>query len=178
MTRRQKDPLRPLTGEERDYLERVSRSGSAPAAQGARAKEVLAVADGHSYTEAAQLAGRKSGDAVSQLVSRFNQEGIRAIEPRHGGGPPLVYGPRERERIRQEVRRTPDRAQDGTAPDGLPAVSTFTIRRVLMEAGWSYQRDGTWCETGQVKRKRKGQMVTVLDPDTAAKKTLSNGPTE
>jgi hypothetical protein len=78
----------------------------------------------------------------------------------------------------------PDRAQDGTgswtlktlqralrqATDGLAGVSTYTIREVLLNAGWSYQRDGTWCETGQVKRVRKGRVVEVIDPDTQAKK--------
>jgi len=185
MTRRQKDPLRKLKEGERKYLERVSRSGSAPASHVARAKAILAVAEGQSYTQAARSAGRKSGDTVSQLVSRFNQEGVQAIEPRHGGGPPVVYGEVERERIWREVRRQPDREKDGTATwslqtlqralreaaDGLPAVSTYTIHTVLHKAGWSWQRDGTWCETGKVKRKRQGKMVEVSDPDTGAKKT-------
>jgi transposase len=185
MTRRQKDPLREVTDGERKTLERVGRSGSAPASHVARAKAILAVAEGQSYTQAARLAGRKSGDAVSQLVSRFNKEGVQAIEPRHGGGPPVVYGEAERERMLREVRRQPDREKDGTAtwslqtlqralreaPDGLPAVSTYTIHAVLHEAGWSWQRDGTWCETGKVKRKRKGELVEVTDPDSGAKKT-------
>ena len=87
MTRRKKDPLRSLTEEERNWLERISRAYSEPAGHVARAKEILAVADGHSYTQAAQIAGRKSGDAVSQLVERFNREGIASIQPKHGGGP-------------------------------------------------------------------------------------------
>jgi hypothetical protein len=126
------------------------------------------------------------------LVSRFNREGIGTIEPRHGGGPPVVYGEAERERMLREARRTPDRAQDGTAtwtlrtlqqalrqaPDGLPNVSVYTIRATLLAAGWSYQRDGTWCDTGRVKRKRQGQLVTVVDPDAEAKKTPLNAPTD
>jgi transposase len=121
---------------------------------------------------------------VANLVGRFNVEGIEAVEPRHGGGPPIVYEEQARERILREARRVPDRAQDGTgswtlktlqralrqAADGLPSVSTYTIRAVLLNAGWSYQRDGTWCETGQVKRVRKGRVVEVIDPDTQAKK--------
>jgi transposase len=192
MARKQKDPLRMLTADESQFLERVSRSGSAPVSHVARAKALLVVSRGHSYAEAARLAGRRSGDAVSMLVSRFNREGIEAIEPRHGGGPPAVYKEPERERILREARRTPDRAQDGTAtwtlrtlqralrqaPDGLPEVSVYTIRATLLAAGWSHQRDGTWCETGRVKRKRKGQLVTVIDPDTEAKKTRLNELTE
>ncbi len=185
MARKRKDPLRELTEDERQYLERVSRSGSAPASHVARAKVILAVADGQKYQEAARTAGRKSREAVAQLVSRYNQAGVRAIEPRHGGGPVVEYGEAEKERILREVRRAPDREADGTAtwslktlqralraaPDGLPKVSTYTIHTVLCEAGWSWQRDGSWCETGQVKRKRKGQTVEVTDPDTGAKKS-------
>jgi transposase len=186
MTRRQKDPLRALTEEERHLLVRISRSHTEPASHVARAKALLAVADGHSYTAAARVAGRRSGDAVSQLVSRFNREGIGAIEVRHGGGPTPVYTTKERERILKEVRRRPDREKEGTstwslstlqralrrAPDGLPEVSTYTIWRVLKEAGFDWQRTRSWCETGRVKRKRKsGEVVEVIDPDAEAKKT-------
>ena len=59
-----------------------------------------------------------------------------------------------------------------TTPDGLPAVSTYTIRAVLREAGWSWQRARSWCETGSAQRKRKnGEVVTVVDPDAEAKKS-------
>jgi transposase len=185
MTRRRKDPLRSLTDEERDVLEQISRSYSEPASHVARSKIILAAADGKTYAEAARAAGRKSRQAVSELISRFNQEGIAAIEPRHGGGPVPTYGASERERVLTEMRRSPDPEQDGTktwslttlqralrqAPHGLPKVSTYTIWLVLQEAGWSWQKDRTWCDTGTVKRKRKGETVEVTDPDATAKKT-------
>jgi len=38
----------------------------------------------HSYTDAAILSNRKNGDAVSRLVRPFHQEGLKAIEPKHG----------------------------------------------------------------------------------------------
>ena len=185
MTRRQKDPLRPLTLEERKLLVRISRSHAEPAAHVARAKALLTVAEGKSYTEAAKAAGRRSGDAVSQLVWRFNREGLGALEPGHGGGRRTIYAASERERILAEVGRRPDRQKDGTAtwslstlqkalrraPDGLPEVSTYTIWKVLKEAGFEWQRTRSWCETGRVKRKRKsGEVVEVIDPDAEAKK--------
>lgn len=74
MTRRQKDPLRRLTDEERAELERVSRAQRAPAEQVIRAKLLLAVAGRMNYTQAAARVGRRSNDAVSQLVSRFNHD--------------------------------------------------------------------------------------------------------
>ena len=185
MTRRQKDPLRKLTDQERLWLVRISRSHAEAAAHVARAKALLAVADGESYTDAAKAAGRRSGEAVSRLVSRFNREGLASLEPRHGGGPPTIYAEAECERILAEARRTPERDRDGTAtwslttlrrslrgaPDGLPEVSTHTIWKTLKEAGFEWQRDRSWCETGVVERKRGGEVVTVVDPDAEPKKS-------
>jgi transposase len=184
MPRPQKEPLRPLTAHERTTLEAVARSGAERADRVARAKALLAVADGAGFTAAARAAGRRSGDGVAKLVARFNADGLAALSPRPGGRPPLQYGPDEAARILREARRPPDRAQDGTAtwslttlqralrsaPDGLPTVSTFTILRVLHDAGFTWQRDRTWCETGVVQRKRKAGVVEVVDPATTAKR--------
>src|SRR6476661_7843999 len=62
MTRRQNDPLRPLTPDEQHWLDRISRSQSDPASHVARAKVLLAVAAGASYTAAARAGGRRSND--------------------------------------------------------------------------------------------------------------------
>ena len=137
MTRRRKEPLRTMTEDERTWLERISHATSEPASHVARAKAPLAVADGHTYQAAAEAAGRRSNDAVAQLAARFNHLGVAAIVPRHGGGASPTYTTVERERILAEVRRLPDREQDGTAtwslttlqralrraPDGLPQAA-------------------------------------------------------
>ena len=186
MTRRQKDPLRALTDDERAALSRLSRSRSAPVAQVARATALLAVADGASYTAAARRVGRRHGDAVAARVARFNREGRAAVVPRHGGGPRVRYAEEQRRRILAEAERVPDRERDGTATwslgtlrtalrhaeDGLPAVSTYTIWHTLHAAGLSWQQRRTWCSTGMVMRKRRhGGAVTVTDGDAAAKKS-------
>ncbi len=185
MTRRQKEPLRTLTEEERNWLEKIVRSRSEPISHVLRAKEILSVADGNPYFQAAQRVGRNSGDPVADLVKRYNQEGLNAIQPGHGGGPTVKYGTAERERILAEFRRPPDPELDGTktwslktlqrslrkALDGLPEVSADTIRAVLHAAGYSWQKSRTWCQTGQVVRKRKRGKVVVTDPDAEAKKT-------
>ena len=106
------------------------------------------------------------------------------MRPGHGGGPRIRYGADAQQRILAEWARTPQREQDGTAtwflsllqkalrhaPDGLPRVSTFTIWRTLHEAGLSWQKSRTWCETGVVMRQRKHGVVRVSDPDGAAKR--------
>lgn len=185
MTRCPKDPLRTLSEEEKNELERLSRCNSLPAAQVIRAKIILAVAGGMSYTDAAKSIGRRSNDAVSNLVSRFNEEGVEAVVPRHGGGSEIVYGEKEKARILAEAKRIPDREKDGSAtwslsllqnalrnaPDGLPNVSIDTIHKTLHEAGWRWQRDRSWCNTGTVLRQRQGETVEVTDPETEPKKT-------
>jgi transposase len=185
MSRRKKDPLRPLSDDEREALAQLSRSQTAPAAEATRARLLLLVAEGSDYQQAARAAGRKSGDAVSSLVARFNREGLRALAPRHGGGRRRAYGDRARARILREVERAPTPREDGAAawslatlkkalrraPDGLPAVSTYTIWNVLREAGYTYQRTRSWCPTGLAQRKRKAGVVTVSDPDAGAKKS-------
>src|SRR3954452_21409956 len=164
MSRSQKDPLRPLTAEERQELTRLSRSLSAPAAHVERARALpsapersralLAITDGASYTAAAHQVGRRHNETISAWVSRFNRDGLAAVRPGHGGGPRIRYGAEAQQRILTEWARTPQREQDGTAtwslsllqkalrqaPDGLPRVSTFTIWRSLHEAGLSWQK--------------------------------------
>ena len=185
MSRRQKNPLRPLREAERTALSRLSRSRSAPAAQVARAGAWLAVAEGQSYTTAAALVGRRTGDTVARWVAGFNRDGLAAVVPGRGGGHRLRYGEAEQQRILTEVARAPDRARDGAATwsltalraaprraeDGLPGVSAFTIGRALHAAGFSWQKSRSWCETGVAVRKRKREgTVTVTDPDAAAKR--------
>lgn len=189
MARPQKEPLRPLTEVERSQLQHLSRSQAAPASQVARAKILLAVAEGQNYTGAARVAGRASGDAAAHLVARFNTQSLPAVIPGHAGGPQVQYATQEREQILQTARRAPDREQDGTATwslttlqralrqQGLPHVSTYTIWCVLHEAGLSWQQNRRWCDTGTVRRRRKSGVVTVTDPDAEAKKKVDrSGP--
>ncbi|HEY1186620.1 MAG TPA: helix-turn-helix domain-containing protein [Gemmata sp.] len=149
MSRRKKDPLRPLTDDERQELTRVSRGRTETASRVARAVTLLAVVDGSEYQDAARAAGRTSGDAVSHLVARFNREGLAALDPRHGGGHTPTSDAAARDRILREAARTPTPEADGTttwslstlrralraAPDGLPEVSTFTIWHALHGPG-------------------------------------------
>jgi transposase len=168
---------------EESLLQQVARATSEPAGCVARAKALLAVASGATFTAAARAAGRRSGDGVALLVARFNRCGLAALERQPGGGPPQRYTEAAEARILREVRRAPDREQDGTAtwslttlqralrtaPDGLPTVSTFTILRTLHAAGFSWQESRTWCETGTALRKRKEGVVKVVDPQAAEK---------
>src|SRR5437764_14744481 len=107
------------------------------------------------------------------------------MDRRHGGGRTPTYDTAARERILREAARTPTPDADGTAtwslstlrrslraaPDGLPTVSTFTIWRVLREAGYTFQQTRSWCPTGSAARRRNAGLVAVTDPDAGPKKS-------
>ncbi len=186
MTRRQKHPLRELSAEERQELERIARASSESASRVARVKALLAVSQGQSYTTAAQTSGRRSGDAVAQLVERFNNEGLAAITPRHGGGAKTVYQAPQRQHILEVVQQQPELGLDGVSQWSLSTlqsrlradssgefatISTYTIWQVLHQAGHSWQQSQSWCKTGTALRHRKSGVVMMSDPDTEAKKT-------
>ena len=186
MTRCQKHPLRDLTAKEQQELERISRAASESATRVARAKALLAVSEGHSYTAAAQACGRRSGDAVSHLVARFNHEGLAVITPRHGGGAKTLYQAAQRTQILVMAQQQPELQVDGVSQWSLvtlqrrlqasggeefATVSTYTIGQVLHQAGYSWQNSRSWCKTGNALRRRKSGVVTVVDPDAEVKKT-------
>src|ERR1700756_5178140 len=104
MSRRKKDPLRPLTDDEVAALTQLGRAQAAPAA-------------------------RRPGAAVSHRVPRFTAEGLAPTSPRHAGGRRPVYDRAARERVLAEVKRTPTPEADGTA-----TWSLSTLREALRSA--------------------------------------------
>ncbi len=174
-------PLRTVTQEEEQALQRIVKASSERVDVVKRAKAILVVRAGQSYTQAAREAGYKSGDSVSQLVERFNQQGLAALRIAPGRGRKETYTLLERERIVQEFRRNPDREHDQTATwslmtlrgalrkEALPEVGASTIREVLYEAGYRFGKTRTWCPTGTAIRVRKAGTVTVQDPKAPEK---------
>jgi len=92
------------------------------------------VAAGQTYAQAARASGHRSYQAISQLVSRFNQEGLPAIARRPGGGAPPRYGTAAQARILARARQAPDPEQDGTA---TWSVSTSNAPCGGKARGWS-----------------------------------------
>jgi transposase len=181
MGRRASEPLRLLTVEEQEELHRTARAGSERVDRRERAKVLLAVAAGQSYQGAAAAGGWQASASVREVVRRFNQRGLAALSIAPGRGRRPTYDLAARARVVACAQRTPDRAQDGTARwslstleralrQELPAIGATTIRRVLAEAGSSYQQTRTWCPTGTAIRKRKAGPVQVVDPQTEEKR--------
>ena len=178
----QREPLRPLRSAEQVALQRIVKTNCERVDHVRRAAALLAVAQGEAFIHAARQAGLRSGTTVADLVARFNRHGLAAVRIAPGRGRTATYSPAARARIVATAQRQPNRRTDGTATwslstlqrslrrDGLPRVGTSTIRRVLQDAGSSYQRTRTWCPTGTAQRKRKSGVVTVVDPNTEQKR--------
>jgi transposase len=182
MARAQKEALRALTEHERHALEKVVRASSERVDQVRRARALVVVADTQSFAAAAREAGFGSVTSVANLVRRFNRHGLRALAIAPGRGRHLTYSTATRAQIVAVAQEQPRRREDQTATwslatlqrrlrqeEGLAGVGTSTIRRVLQDAGSSYQRTRTWCPTGTALRKRKAEVVTVTDPQTEKK---------
>jgi transposase len=182
MAQPQKEPLRAMSEQEERELKRVAKATSERVDVVRRAKALLGVAAGKPFTQAAQEAGLKSGKGVGRLVKRFNAHGLAALSIAAGRGRKPTYTSEQRVSVLAEVQREPDREQDQTATwsllllrsalrqKGLPKVSRETIRQVLHEASYSYQRTRTWVRTGYALRKRKSGTVTTYDEQTPEKK--------
>ena len=178
-------PLRPLTLREQQELDQIRRSPSQALRRHRRAQALLAVAKGATLTAAAAVGGYRVCDTVAALIRRFNTHGLAALDDQPRPGRARSYTLRERARILGEFRRPPDLQEDGTAtwslstlqralrqaPDGLPKVSTVTILHVLHEAGYTWQQNRTWCETGVALRKKtNGTVERVVDPEATEKR--------
>ena len=111
---------------------------------------MLAVAREASCRDAAAGAGRRSAQAVARLVARFNRDCLAALEPHGRGrsqaalrrlGTPADFG-RSTAQVRSRADETASwslmtlRRALRRAPDGLPAVITYTSGQVLHGAGY------------------------------------------
>jgi len=154
----QKVPLRQLTPHEREELSRRAISSKERVDVVKKAKAILAVADGCTFTEAGTLAGM-SRDGVSQLVERFNTRGLAVLSIAPGRGRKPTYTSQDHEMILQEVQRSShldtDQSTTWSLPllqrslqaKGLPHICPETIRLVLQTHGWEYQSSRTWHRT-------------------------------
>jgi transposase len=184
MARAQKEPLRPLSDAERRMVDDVVKASSERVDRVRRARVLLTVAETGRFAVAAHRAGFRSATAVADLVRRFNRQGVKALDSAAGRGRRPTYDRAARAHIVAVAQEQPRRREDQTATgalrtlqrrlrrEGLERIGTSTIRRVLQDAGSSYQRTRTWCPTGTALRKRKTGPVQVVDAQTEEKREL------
>ena len=147
----QKRPLRQLTPHEREELSQKATSIGERVSTVKKAKALLAVADGWTFTEAGRQVGM-SRDGVSQLIERFHQRGVPALSIAPGRGRKPTYTRQDHEQILREIQRHPTWDVDQCIVWSLPLLQRSlhakgfldicpkTIRLVLQAHGWKYQQ--------------------------------------
>ena len=127
MSRRKKDPAPPAHRRRSagpDPAQPVP--GRARRRRSPGPRMLLAVARGDDYQQAARAAGRRSGDAVSHLVARFNAEGLAALDAPPRRRPAPTYDPAAASGSSARPTRPPTPEADGTA-----TWSLATLRKAL-----------------------------------------------
>ena len=146
MGRHQKKPLRGLTESEKNELRRIAASEVERVERIRRARALLAVAEGQSFTQAARSARMRSSSGVAAIVQRFHERGLRALDTTPGAGRHSIYSAAEKElilaEVQREMKRTPFWSLSSLqralrhASNGAPKVSAKTIGQVLHDAGY------------------------------------------
>src|SRR5437763_5635491 len=129
MAQAQREPLRPLTDGERRMLDDVGKASSERVDRLRRARALLSVADTGRFAPAARWAGFRSATAVADLVRRFNQKGVKALDIAAGRGRRPTYDRAARAHIVAVAQEQPRRREDQTATWSLRTLQ----RRVRRE---------------------------------------------
>ena len=111
-----------LTTDERSELQRRVRSLKIRAEDARRARVILMLADGDSYSTI-ETAIPCYRDYINRWRRRFVADRLQGLRPRYRGGPPTVLTPTMEARILEKTRQPP--------PDGSTHWSTRKLARLL-----------------------------------------------
>ena len=128
--------LRELNEHEREELTRWASSRTLPAGDVFRARVVLALADGHSYSRIEQDLGT-SRPTIARWKARFEKLGLPGLDPQHKGSKPRTATPANQARV---LRKTTQKPADGSThwscrkmAEAL-GVSKSTVQRIWAQA--------------------------------------------
>ncbi len=126
-----------LTDEQREELTRWAQSRTLPAGDVFRAKLILALANGESYS-AIEASLKTSRPTIARWKARFESDGISGLDARHQGSKPRTATPAVQARI---LRRTTQKPEDGSTHwscrkmAAASGVSKSTVQRVWAQSG-------------------------------------------
>jgi transposase len=125
-----------LTEEQRGELTRWAQSRTLPAGDVFRARLILALADGRSYSQI-RATLQTTAPTISRWKQRFEEQGLAGLEPRHKGSQPRVANAAVQARI---ARKTQQKPPDGSThwscrkmAEAL-GLSKSTVQRVWAQA--------------------------------------------
>ena len=167
--------LRPLTPEERQQIEALAHSRTAPARTVERAQIILAAAGGQGPAQVARALG-VSRPTVYRWVGRFNLQGPYGLEDQPRAGRPATYPPEQVAEVLAAALTDPtelglpfgswtlDRLQAYLNEHKAIPIKRSRIDEILLAEGLRWRQQESWF----------GERV---DPDFAAKRGRSSGST-
>jgi transposase len=171
--------VRRLSDEEGHQLQRIVRRGGGRSDKSIvkwrRAMVVLASAGGNDVAVIARLV-QTSPDRVREMIHRFNEMGMRSLDPRWAGGRPRRITTAERQLIVKTATKRPRslgrpftcwsirKLRDYLATKKGPTVviGRERLRQVLAEERITFQRTKTWKESPDPRREEKLARIDYL----------------
>lgn len=146
-----------LTDEQREELTRWAQSRTLPSGEVLRAKLILALADGESYSSIERTL-RTSRPTIARWKARFEQDGMAGLDARHRGSKPRTATPAVQARI---LRRTLQKPEDGS--------THWSCRKMAVALGVSKSTvQRMWAQSG-LKPHRLDRYMASNDPNFEAK---------
>ena len=142
-----------LTEEEREELTRWSLSRTLPAGDVFKAKLILALADGVSYSRI-EAERKTSRPTVARWKARFEQNRIAGLDARHVGSRPRRVSPAVQARV---LRKTQQKPADGS--------THWSCRKMAAEVGLSYATVYRIWAKNRLKPHRLDRYMASDDPD-------------
>lgn len=146
-----------LTDEQRGELTRWSQSRTLPAGDVFRARLILALADGKSYTRIEQEL-RTSRPTIARWKQRFEDQGIAGLDPQHKGSKPRAATPAVQARV---LRKTLKQPGDGS--------THWSCRKMAAASGVSKSTVQRIWATAKIKPHRLERYMASNDPNFEAK---------
>src|SRR4051794_41170363 len=128
--------LREVTEEERAELTRWAQSRTMPSGDVVRARLILALADGLTYSRIEERLGI-SRPTIARWKGRFEKDGMAGLEPRHNGSEPRTVTPAVQARV---LRKTTRKPEDGSTHwscrkmAAVAGVGKSTVQRIWARA--------------------------------------------
>lgn len=107
-----------------------------------RAKALRAVFATQTFSQATASAGFEEARSVSQLVQRFNQQGLAALLMANGRGRKPTSTNKQQERLLQEMQREPDHDRDQAATWSLSLLQDILRKNGSVQDSQSNHSSG------------------------------------
>ena len=125
-----------VTDEQRSELRKWATSRTLPAGDVFRARLILALADGETYSQI-MASLQTTAPTISRWKQRFEEQGIAGLDPRHKGSRPRVADAKVQARIARKTQQKPSDGSTHWSCRKLAKVlglSKSTVQRVLAQA--------------------------------------------